>query len=129
MDQYSAKFVGVDLEVEGLLKLFTSFKVRSIQRKGSAEFELEGQIRKRRSSKEGFECSFVEFDANDDNLLDFLVSIENLTIGKDHLNIEQTEIWALLERHQQINGELSAEVISKLHSINASYCWSVLLSE
>jgi hypothetical protein len=57
----------------------------------------------------------------------FLQSLYQDIDALTHAGMHATEIWALMQRGSQINGELSKEELKLLAKIGATYCWSVIV--
>jgi len=74
-----------------------------------------------------FETSAISFAyRSGGRLIDFLSYLESQLATLPDAGIEEIEIWALMRRGDQINGELSGEEIAKLASMRATFCWSVI---
>jgi len=67
--------------------------------------------------------SFVSFDNPYQTLLMFLQSLYQNIEALAHAGMGDIEIWALMQRGSQINGELSKEELKILAKIGATYCW------
>ena len=127
MDEYLVSIEGKKLDVARVVELLSEFSVRSVRRRGEMHYERDGQIKKN-VRKVPNETSSVDLVPKATELMDFLPNIKVKLEALRLLYAEEIQIWALLHREEQLNGELSCEEISMLGAIGASYCWSVLLS-
>lgn len=108
MDSFWVNLTGKNLDSDRVVKIFEAFKVRP-----------------RRTMKD----ASVEVSAIGSDLLSFLNEVENRLNGATSLKIDDVQVWALLERDGQINGELSVDEIACLQRLNACFCWSVIVKE
>lgn len=124
MDQYSAHFYGDRLDVDALVEALPQFAVERVCRKGELQFERGGEIRDK-VRKVPFDVSSVDLALPDAPLLEVLNLIEAKLPEIRRAGVDDVEVWAVMHRQDQINGELSPREISKLQAIGASFCWSV----
>lgn len=127
MHSYDVRFYGDELLLDSLVKELSELVLVRHHKKGEIIYWSEG-ITKRSVRGIPFEESSADFDFQGTTLSDFLSYLCAKKNYLKELGADRVEVWALLEidRHGQINGELSGDEISMLCDLKATYCWSVI---
>lgn len=125
MDEYSIKILGQDLDVDYIVKSLDKLDPNQIYHQGNSFFSNQGKVRKNKSGRLN-PIGIVSFGSPFPNLLDLLNYIDGNSKHLSSAGSDSIEIWALMYRSGQINGELSALEIQLLAKIGAAFCWSVI---
>jgi len=104
---YSVVFYGNNLNINSLTKYFRKSTVKCIGKNNGS----------------------LSFDYREVELLIFLEEIESVLQHIRECGVEEIQVWGLLTRSGQLNGELSEWEIKKLSEIGASFCWSMVLDD
>lgn len=121
--------MGIILNISSLKNALAQFKINYIHQKGDTDYFHLGKNKKSVTGKP-FETSSLDISyGTEDSLINLLSQLLNIQNVLKDTEVEEITIWALMERVDQINGELSFEEIAKMKDLNASFCWSVIYSE
>jgi hypothetical protein len=125
MNYFWIEFYGKNLQVDELISDLTELIVRTVVRRGETSFVSDGK-RKARVKPGPFTESSVTFDAPSPDLVNLLRYVAERKGTVNTRGVDEIIVSALMERGEQINGELSRQEIKLLSEINSVYCWSVV---
>ncbi|WP_424970497.1 hypothetical protein [Dinoroseobacter sp. S76] len=120
MDTFSVCLSGEKIEVEAL--------DLTLKRLALTAFHLKGEPIVRRPGHTYAEC-LIAFDAPGFRLLELLQYLLSVNYELRKLGVQDLEVHTLMERSDQINGELSAKEIAILSELGADFTWSVIASD
>ncbi len=128
MEEYSVKLAGQNLDIEKLICLLPKLSITLIWPKGE-QFSLQNGKQYKNHSGIPNSTNIVMFESTFREFFEFLLYIESNYVAMTDLGVSDIEVWALMFRSGQINGELSTREVKLLAAIDASYCWSAVVED
>jgi hypothetical protein len=125
MDTFYLKIFGDTLDVEKVRQALSNLSTKAIYLNGDDFGLINGEkVRNRRGLP--YRTSSIELDGGENTLADLLRFTESRKDELRRANTQELEVWAVLERSAQINGELAPDELKLLCSLGARFCWSIV---
>jgi hypothetical protein len=130
IDEYSVCFSGKNLNIESLKNALSELEVSRVSEAGSLTYWSKTTSENKKSPRGiPFEESSISFDSNGRTLIEFLEYLNSKISQQAKYRISDTQVWSLMYRSSQINGELSSYEITELAKLGAVFLWSIITDD